>query len=151
VIRRVADEFLWCLATSARCRFCAQAVASGMIFALDKSWRRAVDAKAAGRHRTMMSSSAIDNNNLARSDSSGDGEVASIRGSVVEVRFPLDGLPSINEALDVIWDGEGRLTLEVQSHIDDRHVRAVAMNKTSGLARGTKVRRTRAPIAVPVG
>jgi F-type H+-transporting ATPase subunit beta len=99
----------------------------------------------------MMSSSAIDNNNLARSDSSGDGEVASIRGSVVEVRFPLDGLPSINEALDVIWDGEGRLTLEVQSHIDDRHVRAVAMNKTSGLARGTKVRRTRAPIAVPVG
>ena len=85
------------------------------------------------------------------SDSSADGEVTSIQGSVVEVRFPLEGLPAIYEALDVVWDGEGRLTLEVQSHIDDRHVRAVAMNKTSGLARGVTVRRTFAPIGVPVG
>ena len=69
----------------------------------------------------------------------------------MEVRFTAGNLPLINEALDVMWDGGERLTLEVQSHIDECHVRAVAMNKTSGLARGPTVRRTRAPIAVPVG
>ena len=99
----------------------------------------------------MASSLAIDNHNSAGPDPAADGEVAAVRGSVVEVRFPLDKLPAINEALEVVWDGEGRLTLEVQSHIDDLHVRAVAMNKTSGLARGATVRRTFAPIAVPVG
>src|SRR5215471_9564518 len=79
-----------------------------------------------------------------------EGAVAAVQGSVVEVRFSPDNLPAINEALEVAWD-EGALTLEVQSHVDDRLVRAVAMNKTSGLARGVGVRRTGAPIAVPVG
>ncbi|HEY2108063.1 MAG TPA: F0F1 ATP synthase subunit beta [Candidatus Binataceae bacterium] len=80
-----------------------------------------------------------------------DGEVTGVRGSVVEVRFPAGSLPAIDEALDVLWNGGTGLMLEVQLHIDDSHVRAVAMNKTSGLALGVKVRRTRGPIAVPVG
>jgi F-type H+-transporting ATPase subunit beta len=79
------------------------------------------------------------------------GLVTAVRGSVVEVQFPADSLPPINEALEVIWDSGARLVLEVQSHIDECRVRAVAMNKTSGLARGARVRRTFAPIAVPVG
>jgi F-type H+/Na+-transporting ATPase subunit beta len=100
--------------------------------------------------QTMASSSAIGMHRSARAEAD-YGEVTAIRGSVVEVRFPADRLPVIDEALEVMWDSDARLVLEVQSHIDDRHVRAVAMNKTSGLARGVKVRRSFAPIAVPVG
>jgi F-type H+/Na+-transporting ATPase subunit beta len=101
-------------------------------------------------NQIMDTSLEIDVQNTASAESI-DGTVTAVRGSVVEVRFPAAGLPAINEALNVQWDSEARLTLEVQSHVDDRHVRAVAMNKTSGLARGTRVRRTMAPIEVPVG
>jgi F-type H+-transporting ATPase subunit beta len=79
------------------------------------------------------------------------GHVTAVRGSVVEIQFSAGDLPLINEALEVIWEDAARLVLEVQSHIDKRHVRAVAMNKTSGLMRGTRVRRTYGPIAVAVG
>ncbi len=79
------------------------------------------------------------------------GAVTAIRGSVVEVRFPQGKLPLINEALEVIGENGTRLVLEVQSHIDETQVRTVAMNKTSGLMRGTPVRRTHSPIAVAVG
>src|SRR5579875_1937233 len=78
------------------------------------------------------------------------GRVTAIRGSVVEAGFAAGHIPFINEALEVECDGV-RLVLEVQSHIDEEHVRAVAMKQTSGLARGAVVRRTFAPIAVPVG
>ena len=98
----------------------------------------------------MDSSSAIGAAN-ASSAGADCGLVTAIQGSVAEVQFSADNLPFINEALQVMWSNEARLVLEVQSHIDDRHVRAVAMNKTSGLARGTPVRRTFAPIEVPVG
>ena len=47
--------------------------------------------------------------------------------------------------------GASTLTLEVQQHIGDDRVRAVAMDATDGLARGTKVRDTGGPITVPVG
>src|ERR687889_591790 len=89
----------------------------------------------------------------------GDGHVGTveeIQGVVVEVTFP-DHLPEIYNALAVELDaegdeeGEGRLILEVQQHLGDDRVRAVAMDATDGLSRGARVRDTGGPITVPVG
>ncbi|WP_343079957.1 F0F1 ATP synthase subunit beta [Ostreiculturibacter nitratireducens] len=79
------------------------------------------------------------------------GVVSFATGSVVDVRFPAGELPEINTALEVLWDGPHRLTLEVQHHSDPRTARCVAIQETAGLACGTPVRDTGAPIAVPVG
>jgi F-type H+-transporting ATPase subunit beta len=79
------------------------------------------------------------------------GRIEEIQGVVVEVVFPED-LPEINTALHVQRDGdEGPLVLEVQQHLGDDRLRAVAMDSTDGLARGTEVTDTGGPITVPVG
>jgi F-type H+-transporting ATPase subunit beta len=78
-----------------------------------------------------------------------EGVIVAVRGPVVDVRFP-PPLPAINDALHVVF-GEPPLVAEVQSHIDPSTVRALAMADTNGLARGTPVRASGAPIAVPVG
>src|SRR5919109_1142624 len=96
-----------------------------------------------------------------KDEKSGDGNVGTveeIQGVVVEVVFP-DELPEIYNALEVEIDrqgeegeeGDARLILEVQQHLGDDRVRAVAMDATDGLARGTGVRDTGGPITVPVG
>ena len=79
------------------------------------------------------------------------GTVASVRGAVVDVSFDGDVLPSINSALVVEWDRPEPLILEVHSHVNPGAVRAIALQATAGLARGTKVRETGAPVSVPVG
>lgn len=80
------------------------------------------------------------------------GRVVGVMGSVVDVFFPqTDSLPPIDTALDVQWDGPYRLVLEVQAHVDAHTVRAVAMQNTSGLARGVPVVSSGGPIKVPVG
>src|SRR3954469_17057463 len=91
------------------------------------------------------------------------GTVEEIQGVVVEVAFP-DDLPEIYNALEVelktefdeeeqevTGEGTGTLVLEVQQHLGDDRVRAVAMDATDGLSRGAKVRDTGGPITVPVG
>jgi F-type H+/Na+-transporting ATPase subunit beta len=80
-----------------------------------------------------------------------NGQVVSVRGAVVEVRFGGGGLPAINTALAVEWERPGTLMLEVHSHVDTATVRGIAMQATAGLSRGTAVRATGAPIQVPVG
>ncbi len=83
-----------------------------------------------------------------------DGRVLSVVGPVIDVEFPPDQLPEINTALklDRELDGETRtLTAEVAAHVGDRVVRAIMMQPTDGLRRGTSVRNTGAPITVPVG
>jgi len=77
--------------------------------------------------------------------------VIAVRGSVVAVAFPDGDLPAINEALEIDWDGPWRLTVEVQSHRDPLSVRAVALQSSTGLRRGTPVRRSGEPLRVPVG
>jgi F-type H+/Na+-transporting ATPase subunit beta len=82
------------------------------------------------------------------------GTVEEIQGVVVEVAFPAEHLPEIYHALevDLARDGEiTKLVLEVQQHLGDDRVRAVAMDATDGLARGVEVRDTGGPITVPVG
>ena len=84
----------------------------------------------------------------------GTGRVARVTGPVVDVEFPAEEMPEIYFALkvDVTYGGETRtLTLEVEQHIGDDIVRAIAMQPTDGLVRGAEVINTGAPISVPVG
>src|SRR5215218_9537224 len=79
------------------------------------------------------------------------GRIEEIQGVVVEVVFA-ENLPEINSALTIERDGDqGPLVLEVQQHLGDDRLRAVAMDSTDGLARGTEVTDTGGPITVPVG
>src|ERR671930_1642622 len=83
------------------------------------------------------------------------GKIVEIKGVVIDAVFP-GTLPEINTALRVeAPEQDGRpaidLIAEVQQHLGDDRVRAVAMDSTDGLARGTDVVDTGAPISVPVG
>ena len=77
------------------------------------------------------------------------GVVVSVRGSVLDVRFEGPALPQIDEALEV--QAEPPMIAEVQAYLDERTVRAVAMQSTGGLRRGASARATGAPITTPVG
>src|SRR3954453_3351956 len=82
------------------------------------------------------------------------GEIIEIKGVVIDAVFP-DRLPEILHAVEIQInrpDGStATLVAEVQQHLGDDRVRAVAMDSTDGLARGTDVVDTGAPITVPVG
>src|SRR5438045_1199526 len=83
------------------------------------------------------------------------GKVVEIKGVVIDAVFT-EGLPAINSALEIQFDsgeGDGGRTLiaEVQQHLGDDRVRAVAMDSTDGIPRGIDVVDTGAPISVPVG
>jgi len=80
----------------------------------------------------------------------GTGVVARVRGSVVDVRFE-NRIPALLEALTVRLDGDREITLEVQQHLNEHLVRAIALAFTAGMQRGMAVRRTGAPVRVPVG
>jgi len=82
------------------------------------------------------------------------GTIIEIKGVVIDAVFP-DRLPEILTALEIAVprpDGSSAtLVAEVQQHLGDDRVRAVAMDSTDGLARGTEVVDTEGPISVPVG
>src|SRR6185437_14835290 len=81
----------------------------------------------------------------------GRGRVVAARGSVLDIEFPTGSLPAIREALAVDWDVGPPLGVEVQQHLDPHRVRAVALQGSGGLKRGTPVRRSGLPVRVPVG
>jgi F-type H+-transporting ATPase subunit beta len=77
------------------------------------------------------------------------GIIKKIIGPVVDVTFEND-VPDVYSALTV--DNNGKtIVLEVEQHIGDNTVRAVAMDSTDGLSRGMEVTNSGAPISVPVG
>jgi F-type H+-transporting ATPase subunit beta len=82
------------------------------------------------------------------------GKIIEIKGVVIDAVFP-DRLPEILTALEVhipAADGSSRtLIAEVQQHLGDDRVRAVAMDATDGLPRGADVVDSGQPISVPVG
>jgi len=79
------------------------------------------------------------------------GRVIQITGPVVDIEFPAGQLPQIYNAVEIVRPDHDPLVCEVQQHLGNNWVRAVAMTTTDGLARGTEVRDTGAPISVPVG
>jgi len=82
------------------------------------------------------------------------GKIVQVIGPVVDVEFADGHLPALFNALTVDYTLSGkpaRLTLEVQQHLGEGWVRAVAMSLAEGLKRGNEVRDTGAAISVPVG
>lgn len=87
---------------------------------------------------------------------SNEGKIVQIIGPVVDVDFSATegNLPEIYNAVEVQYDVNGvntKLVLEVQQHLGDGWVRAVAMSSTEGLKRGLAAVNTGKPISVPVG
>jgi len=78
------------------------------------------------------------------------GKVVQVIGTVVDMEFPLDELPAINNGIEIPMDG-GKVVIEVQQHIGNNWVRGVALTSTDGLARGAEAIDMEAPITVPVG
>ncbi len=78
------------------------------------------------------------------------GTILEIKGVVLDVRFG-DDLPGIYNALEITRPDGTTLVAEVQLLLGDGKVRAVALDTTDGLSRGTDVVDTGAAISVPVG
>jgi len=81
------------------------------------------------------------------------GKVVQVIGPVVDVSFDSEGgkLPEILESLEIIRSNGSRLVLEVQQHIGENAVRAIAMDSTDGLYRGMEVIATGEGIKMPIG
>src|ERR1700704_1306671 len=83
------------------------------------------------------------------------GNIVQVIGPVVDVEFKnTSELPRIYNALEIEYEVNGnptKLTLEVQQHLGDGLIRAIAMSSTEGLKRRLPVRNTGQPISVPVG
>jgi len=78
------------------------------------------------------------------------GKVVQVIGTVVDMEFPPDELPAINNGIEIPMDG-GKVVIEAQQHIGNNWVRGVALTSTDGLARGAEAIDMEAPITVPVG
>jgi F-type H+-transporting ATPase subunit beta len=83
------------------------------------------------------------------------GKVVQVIGAVIDIEFT-EGLPAIYNAVRVVSEGGGGaekidVVAEVEQHLGENRVRAVAMKPTDGMTRGMKVIDTGAPISVPVG
>ena len=76
------------------------------------------------------------------------GEVVAVQGAIVDVRFR-GVLPPLYTLL--LTQGEEPMAIEVQSQLDEHHVRGIALTPTQGLSRGTLVKNTNGPLKVPVG
>jgi len=78
------------------------------------------------------------------------GRVVQVIGTVVDVKFPPDGLPAINNGIELMQDGR-RIVMEAVQHIGNNWVRCLALAPTEGLGRGVEAIDTGRPVAVPVG
>ena len=81
------------------------------------------------------------------------GKVTQIIGPVIDVAFENNeaGLPNIYDSLEITRGDGSKLVLECQQHIGEDTVRAIAMETTDGISRGTDVIATGAPIKMPAG
>lgn len=79
------------------------------------------------------------------------GKVAQVIGPIVDISFSEEDatLPEILNALEIHWNDQEKLVLEVQQHLGEDLVRAIAMDSTEGLVRGMEVIDTQMPIRVP--
>ena len=79
-----------------------------------------------------------------------NGKVVQVIGTVVDVEFPSDQLPSLFNALEIDLEGQ-RLVLEVEQHTGNNWVRCLALGPTEGLARGVEAIDSGKPVSVAVG
>jgi F-type H+-transporting ATPase subunit beta len=83
------------------------------------------------------------------------GKVVQVIGPVVDIEFA-ENLPAIYNAVRIVSDGSGGspkmdVVCEVEQHLGENRVRAVAMKPTDGMQRGMQAIDVGAPISVPVG
>jgi F-type H+-transporting ATPase subunit beta len=78
------------------------------------------------------------------------GKVVQVIGTVIDMEFPSDQLPSINNGIVINQDGL-RIIVEAQQHIGNNWVRGIALTATEGLKRGAEAEDMGSPITVPVG
>ena len=78
------------------------------------------------------------------------GSITQIIGVVVDAHFP-EKLPNLYTAIETVNQDDGKLVLEVQQHLGNNNVRAIAMSTTDGMVRGQEVTSTNEAISVPVG
>ncbi len=96
----------------------------------------------------------VSDNAVAAEAAGGVGRISRIIGPVVDVEFPSDAMPDQYNLLttEVTLAGETKnLNLEVAQHIGDNMVRAISLQPTDGLVRGSAVKDSGGPISVPVG
>ncbi len=96
------------------------------------------------------------------------GKITQIIGPVVDVYFAGENLPALRNALEVEAPAsasasaeatankkatarQSKIILEVAQHVGLGRVRAIALQDTSGLARGAEATDTGKPVSVPVG
>ncbi len=78
------------------------------------------------------------------------GSIVQIVGAVVDIKFPVNNLPNLLNAIE-IKNGDNLIVVEVAQHIGDDTVRCISMSSTDGLVRGMEAVDTGSPIKVPVG
>lgn len=78
------------------------------------------------------------------------GKVVQIIGPVIDIKFDSDSLPNIYNSIEIQM-GDRVIVAEVEQHIGDDIIRAVAMESTEGLRRGLEASDTGSPITIPVG
>src|SRR5262245_16078411 len=93
----------------------------------------------------------------------GVGKVVQIIGTVIDIEFPPDQVPDLYNAVEIEMQGPGaaehaaevsaddvvqseKIIAEVQSHLGNNWVRALAMTSTDGLDRGARAIDTGSPI-----
>src|SRR5260370_30356315 len=84
------------------------------------------------------------------------GRVVQVIGPVLDIQFEAGHLPALYNAVRITSDGYNLpgpldVTVEVQQHLGEGRVRAVAMEPTEGMVRGMKAVDLDMPITVPVG
>ncbi len=81
------------------------------------------------------------------------GKVTQVIGPVVDVSFDAESskLPNILDALEVTKNDGTTVVLEVQQHLGEDRVRAIAMEATDGMTRGMEVVDMGSPIKMPIG
>src|SRR3970040_363372 len=80
-----------------------------------------------------------------------EGKVVQIIGTVLDIEFPPEQLPAINNAVHVYRDDGSILVTEVQQHLGNNWVRCLAMDTTDGLRRNTRAVDAGEAISAPVG
>lgn len=90
------------------------------------------------------------------------GTVVQVIGAVVDIEFPPDQLPDLNDAITISSEDQDdeikktmpegiKVVLEASQHLGNNCVRCVSMSSTDGLRRGVRALDTKAPIKMPVG
>src|SRR5438045_3713739 len=79
------------------------------------------------------------------------GHIVAVTGTVVDVQFPKDLAPQINNLLYISMHTGHKVALEVEQQLGDGIVRCIAIESIEGIFRGLVVNDTGGPIKVPVG